>query len=68
MCLVSEVPEALGSYLDQRVQIPGRLPEDLHRDRVGFGLVLDLAECVNAVPEYVLAVAQVVICILDIYA
>ena len=51
MCFVCEVSEPFRSYLNQRVKIPGRLAEDLHGDRIGLRLVLNLTEGVDAVPE-----------------
>ena len=68
MRFICQIPEARGSCFDQRVQVPGRLAENLHRDCIRFGLVLDLAECIDAVPEDVLAAAQVPGCIRDGYA
>ena len=59
MRLLGQLLQFAAARLDQRVQVCGRLAEDVHRQRIPLGLVFHLAQCINGLQEHIVVVLQV---------
>ena len=65
MGLLGKLRYRFAAGKDKRVQLLGRLAEELHCYRVAFGFVAHLAESVNDFVEDVLVVSQVAVSVFD---
>ena len=61
--LLGEPGQLCRSGLDQWIELLGRFSEELHGQRVALGLVLDLAQPVDHIVEYSLAVTEMAVAI-----
>ena len=65
MCFLRELRDFIAACFDERVQVLGGLPEDLHRVGVPLRLVFHPAECVYCFVENVLITSQLAVCVRD---